>query len=715
MTNPHQHVLDQMSRATVRPEEGELRLLNFLCTHLGKEYEIFFQPFLNGDRPDVVIMLKNYGVLIIEVKDWDLSNYRLDDRKRWIVKANGARTKSPIDQVLQYKENLYNLHIPGLLEHKIRNFKNWAIVSCAVYFHRACAADVRKLIVDPFAKDEKYQNFLSHYDLIGSDNLTSRYLNSLLARRYMSTQMRASRWFNDSLYTSFHRLLKPPFHTEDEGVNIEYTREQKALIPSVPREQRIKGVVGSGKTCVLAARAVSAHKRTMARVLVLTYNITLKNYIHDAISKVRDEFPWDAFYITNYHQFAKQELNNAGVQLEVPPNYENMSEKARSDYWEKQYFSNLDLFAEHSADNQKYDAILIDEVQDYRYEWLEIIKKCYLKPGGEYVLFGDEKQNIYDLELEERDIRTNIPQRPTRMRETFRLNQALANKVLDYQKLCMGEKYNIDGDIVVQRSLSFGLIEYREPDFPDPRSIVSLICDFLSRSGSHPNDLAILGFTIDSLRKIDCLYRYLTGHHTTTMFETEEILRKLIIDDCKPLPECIREGARLINKNMAEEDRAKALVALWVLADMCSLYNEDALKARLVALCNRHKSDPDSCIRWAAEPETKALLSRVPANIREKVQGVRENKKFNFWGNAGTSKISTIHSFKGWEVQSLVVCVEPKYGHGDFECSFDELIYTGFTRAKSNLLMINCGNTEHRDALRNVFGAMKNRIPDIRL
>lgn len=445
MSAPHKDVLDQLKRSGVTPE-GEIRLINFLCGHLGAEYEIFFQPFLNGDRPDIVVMLKNYGVLIIEVKDWDLSNYTLDERKRWIVKANGARVKSPIDQVLQYKENLYNLHVPGLLEHKIRNFKCWSVVSCAVYFHCASTVQVHQLVVDPFKKDEKYQKFISHYDLLGNDSLTPAILRSLLHKRYLSTTRRQSLWFNDSLYSSFQRLLKPPCHSRDEGVAIEYTSDQKSLIESTAREQRIKGVVGSGKTCVLAARAVSAHKRTGARVLILTYNITLKNYIHDAISKVRSDFPWDAFYITNYHQFTKQELNNMGVQLEVPPDYKEMSDDQRSEYWETKYFSNVPLFLEQSHAAQKYDVIFVDEVQDYRYEWLEVLKRCFLKLGGEYVLFGDEKQNIYDLELSERDVRTNIKQRPTRMKQTFRLNQALADTTLDYQRRCMGDKYVLDRD-----------------------------------------------------------------------------------------------------------------------------------------------------------------------------------------------------------------------------------------------------------------------------
>ena len=61
-------------------------------------------------------MRKGYGVMIIEVKDWDLGLYELDDKKHWILKQNRAVLKSPIQQVIKYKENLFELHIDTLLE-----------------------------------------------------------------------------------------------------------------------------------------------------------------------------------------------------------------------------------------------------------------------------------------------------------------------------------------------------------------------------------------------------------------------------------------------------------------------------------------------------------------------------------------------------------------------------------------------------------------------
>ena len=101
--------LEEIKKFRKKPEEGELHLLQFL-TYLDDEYEVFFNSFLNGDRPDVVIMKRDGGVMIIEVKDINLANYYLDEKNRWRVRANGRPTRSPLDQVLKYNRlNAYKI------------------------------------------------------------------------------------------------------------------------------------------------------------------------------------------------------------------------------------------------------------------------------------------------------------------------------------------------------------------------------------------------------------------------------------------------------------------------------------------------------------------------------------------------------------------------------------------------------------------------------
>ena len=53
--------LDDIRNLTVKPEEGELYLLEFLNKVLDDTFEVYFNPYMNGDRPDVIIMKKRTG------------------------------------------------------------------------------------------------------------------------------------------------------------------------------------------------------------------------------------------------------------------------------------------------------------------------------------------------------------------------------------------------------------------------------------------------------------------------------------------------------------------------------------------------------------------------------------------------------------------------------------------------------------------------------
>jgi hypothetical protein len=162
--------IETIKKFNVPPTEGEWTLLLFLGNILDDTYEVYFTPYLNGDRPDVMIMREGNGVMIIEVKDWNLDYFKLNEKRKWVYIPNNSVVKSPIDQVLKYKNNLYNLHVDRLLEMKINDVRHLRIVSCAIYFHCASQKKVEELIVVPYKDDRKYQDFLKYnIDLIGKD------------------------------------------------------------------------------------------------------------------------------------------------------------------------------------------------------------------------------------------------------------------------------------------------------------------------------------------------------------------------------------------------------------------------------------------------------------------------------------------------------------------------------------------------------------------
>ena len=84
---PERKIIEQQKDL---PTNGEMAILNFLEITLNDEYAIYYQPYLNGKNPDIVLMRKGGGVLIIEVKDWNLTHYYIDNSGDWRLRENNA-------------------------------------------------------------------------------------------------------------------------------------------------------------------------------------------------------------------------------------------------------------------------------------------------------------------------------------------------------------------------------------------------------------------------------------------------------------------------------------------------------------------------------------------------------------------------------------------------------------------------------------------------
>ena len=77
------------------PTDGEKWLLKKLEKFLPDDYEIYFQASLEGSFPDIVIVRPNHGVVVIEVKDWDLSLYEIDEVEELDLSSVQSRKMFP--------------------------------------------------------------------------------------------------------------------------------------------------------------------------------------------------------------------------------------------------------------------------------------------------------------------------------------------------------------------------------------------------------------------------------------------------------------------------------------------------------------------------------------------------------------------------------------------------------------------------------------------
>lgn len=623
--------LEAAKSAKQKPTEGEVFLLEFLEAHFDDQVEVYFQPCFNGDRPDIVLMSPVMGLIIIEVKDWNLDLYSIDKNNKWAVSlpSGSQQVKSPFQQAYRYKKNFFEIHVNGLLEKSLKSENFFKLIKTYVYFHNGSKRALDRLyqphldrLQDQALENEKQlkgnPDYFESYEKsrewiergkfrFGRDLALSLHRDKLKKLTFPISAK--DTLFDESVYNEFKRLLNPPYHYAHEGNLPNYSEKQAKLIQSkAGARNKICGLAGSGKTVVLAGRAVNAHKRHEGRVLVLTFNITLGSYIHDKISAVREDFPWSAFDISNYHLFITIALNNAGIDVVIPEHLQYDGKDTatarriateRDIFLEATYYSNQHVF-EGKEIKTIYDTILIDEIQDFKPEWIKLIRSNFLTENGEMLLFGDEKQNIYKRALDGARRSKVIEGFGTWIILTksyrYNLQSPVIPLVDSFQRSFLFQEYELDSDESFQMSLtSIGVQAYTTFDRRNMDELAAHIIKIAKEHSIHPNDISILSSQEIVLRDLDHVLRTSELHKEKT-------------------------------------------------------------------LC--------------AFPSLE--VSEHP-KYSKKYQKISASKKKGFNLNSGLMKLSSTHSFKGFESPLIFLLVNNN--------DSPEMVFTGLTRAKENIVV----------------------------
>lgn len=617
--------LQDIQTDRVKPTDGEWCLLQEL-QKLDDSCEVFFQPICNGDFPDIVILKEPCSIFIIEVKDWDLMHYEYikPDKQRgfkermYVIKGEKRYPiTSPLEQVIKYKNSLsqaYSYELSKLII--LYKLHNWAKSSV-------------ETIVDPYSVLKAYvffynrtlqeikTKFVGHsYDVgfIGKDRINDfiKYVNSL--NKPFPSLLKA--------FTEVRARLNLSLELINQRTPYILSKEQEDAIDFKAFTQRkIKGKAGSGKTLVLAQAAIKLNEKTEDTILILCFNITLKNYIRDMISRQSvQKVSSNKYHIMHFHEFIFSLLreNNVSEEEFLPKTIIKTTIKngIEEKYEDKENFSEvfervLKSLKHFHEKLPSYSVVLIDEVQDFEYSWLQFIKEHILVKDGYYVLFGDEKQNIYDKELDkDKKVKTNITGAWKTLAESRRFRGALSNLAFEYQKEFFQSKYEIEK--AEQKEFIFYTENITVKETISTDIVLECIIELTHIHKLNINDITILSEDINLIQQVDYEIRK-RGINTITTFEELELHDEIVRN----------------------------------------------VQGRHLTLPYKNRYIDYGC------------------------EYLRKSKKSGFNLNSGGLKISTIHSFKGWESHAVILLVDAKSFYHNKECT-----YVGITRAREFLYIL---------------------------
>ncbi|ANV90690.1 ATP-binding domain-containing protein [Picosynechococcus sp. PCC 8807] len=604
--------IDEINNFQPPLTDGERTLMEALLEILDDSWKIYVQPYLNGLRPDIIIFSENRKIAIFEVKDWNLDIYRVEsdgkyyewevfDGERWIPKQN----ECPLEQVEKYKQSIFNWEIPILSSKQILNKNVYGYIQNFVYFHQSSRDKIKSIIENIPEKKRKYCN------LMGSEEINNLQLY-LKNQHTLQLNLDIDKLSKEIDLNSrlANALAYPEYGNIQEFFSGEPDPDQMRLLPNIlGEEKRLKGSAGSGKTFLIAHKAVSAALE-QKNVLVVCFNITMANYLRDLIvclaREKKSRHCLNHIEIGHFHRF----------------------------------FPNEDTSKDRRNRQEKIDVLLIDEGQDFERKWIETLKSVC---NNRYHLFfcEDRRQNIYGKE--------SIPLigRPNELKKSRRLPDSvvkIANELASYI-----QKENREESSQVETEESF-----------------------------QPNILI-----------------------SNTWF------------DCRNIDICLNALEADLSQLIKSPENARGDIAILVcttglMNESHQRYDDDGWRVQELL-----QNSPDLHLPYDSTFETydeykKLRESYSGEKLEQNLTQLSRGYKTNFWMRNGKIKLSTIHSFKGWEISNIFVIFNPSTSKEQQKTKY-ELLYTAVTRSQKNLTVYNLDSNLHEFAEMCISAGYMNR------
>lgn len=347
---------------------------------------------------DCILYHKKHGMLLIECKDGRISTAEAPDAVDGFVWMQGNRVmeRSPVQQVQSVIYPLHD-HFSEMFPREDGSGYNRVRVQWAV-----CFSDMDSMEkIGSNAMQPKRAIFKSD---LKSYNTLERKVKKILE---MGEQSRGGEPFPNTILpeNQFDQLVAflgcfdeptwPELWDMEAGARVRPTAIQEMLMESITRNprMRIEGVAGSGKSLLVqweTRRLVNEGKR----VAVLCYNDLLAEQMQQ---NFRDMGFDDAQVVaTCFHKIAAKYVRLAKIKGLARKEPEEAS--ARAEYFASMpaYFAEALKLLRGKKNSRFFDALVIDEGQDFENSWLDTALLLLKNPEKDIVrFFYDSNQTIY--------------------------------------------------------------------------------------------------------------------------------------------------------------------------------------------------------------------------------------------------------------------------------------------------------------------------------
>ncbi len=384
------------------------------------------------------------------------------------IQVKAKRVKNPFSQLQKYKEEIggriEHCHFPDQMEIPIYQIVCFTKVSRDHEVRKEIVSKTPKTITLMFEEDLRNKNtfrdaFLynlqklrnqmrKEMDKEPNDGLSEKEGNLesetevnhiIINENQLFKKRMTKKTFHHLLYNLIPTSRLPTTKTslldyiqEEDKIKLLDQKQEKFAYSLGEGHRLVFGVAGSGKTVILVARArYLALEHPDWNILILCYNRLLAGLLKSMLNP--QDFQ-SKIEIKSFHTWAKDFIRFEDQNTNLLQVYEQARDNAIKNNQKSKFYNEivpeiLKQSINGMEDDQKqlYDAILIDEAQDFEEIWLKQIVKTLKKTTNSLLVCCDGIQGIYERKkFYWSDVGIQARGRVTKFRKSYRNPKRIA-------------------------------------------------------------------------------------------------------------------------------------------------------------------------------------------------------------------------------------------------------------------------------------------------
>src|SRR5215470_9166658 len=364
-----------------RASAGEKKVFALL-QQLPDDVIVYYEPVVADRYPDFVVIIPSLGLLVIEVKGWYPNYIESANNTEVTISSRGQREvcKHPVRQARDYQHHLMDTarrhsETAALLQQEGTHTGKFIFPFGHLVILNNCSR--------PQLEERGLSNVFPANKVLARDELEALSPLEIIDRlkgcfdpwwpfgRLTEQQISIVR-------AVIHPeiVISPPVKAgagEQPSLKVLDLRQERNAHSLGEGLRIVYGVAGSGKTVILVARARLVADDPQKRVLILCYNRALAEYFRQLFVQTTN------VTCLNFHQWGSQRNS------------------IRFDDDDEVFGTRLlERLERGEGEANIYDAVFIDEAQDFSKTWLLCAKLALKEPDdGDLLIVGDGSQSLY--------------------------------------------------------------------------------------------------------------------------------------------------------------------------------------------------------------------------------------------------------------------------------------------------------------------------------